>query len=155
MTQTAPQTTDNAQIQQFMLFDLGETIATAELSPQREATPTTSARSNKHNQRPAAKPSTQPTSVDPVRLEIASAPALPELPPLQLAAVRIALCQALAAQAQSAYQAFLESHLDDLDDQAWPSIDIPPDYIAVAAQLLGESSALNTAVSLIALEAPK
>ena len=155
MTQTAPPTTDNAQTQQFMLFDLGETIAppaAAEPPPQLEATPPAAARSNKRSQRPAAKTSTQPTPAAPVRLEITPAPELPELPPLQLAAVRAALCHALAAQAQTAYQAFLA---DQPDDQARPSIDIPPDRIAAAAQLLSESPALNAAVSLLALEAPE
>ena len=70
MTQTVPPTTDNAQTQQFMLFDLGETIAppaAVEPPPQQEPTPTTSARSNKRSQRPAAKNSTQPTPAAPVR----------------------------------------------------------------------------------------
>lgn len=151
MTQTAPPTTDNAQTQQFMLFDLGETIAppaAVEPPPQLEATPPAAARSNKRSQRPAAKASTQPTPTAPVRLEITPTPTLPELPPLQLAAVRTALCQALAAQAQAAYQALLAGQLDD---QARPSIDIPPDRITAAAQLLSESLALNAAVSLLAL----
>ncbi len=112
MTQTASSPTDGAQTQQFILFDLGETIAPpapAEPPPQGEATPISATRSNKRSQRPAAKASTQPMPAAPVRLEITSAPApaLPELPPLQLAAVRTALCQALAAQAQAAYQALL------------------------------------------------
>lgn len=155
MTQTAPPTTDNAQTQQFMLFDLGETIvppAPAEPSLQREATPPPAARSNKRSQRPAAKTSTQPTPAAPVRLEITPAPDLPELPPLQLAAMRAALYQALAAQTQAAYQALLA---DQPDDQAPPIISIPPERIAAAAQLLSESPALNAAVSLLALEAPE
>ncbi len=152
MTQTAPPTTDGAQTQQFMLFDLGETIAppaAVEPPPQLEATPPAAARSNKRSQRPAAKASTQPT---PVRLEIAPASPLPMLPPLQLAAVRAALYQALAAQAQAAYHALLASQLDD---QAPPIISIPPERIAAAAQLLSEAPALNAAVSLLALEAPE
>lgn len=155
MTQTAPPTTDGAHTQQFMLFDLGETIAPpapAEPPPQREATPTTTTRSNKRSQRPAAKTNTQPTPTAPVRLEITPAPALPELPPLQLAAVRAALCQSLAAQTQVAYQALLA---DQPDDQVRPSIDIPPERITTAARLLSESPALNAAVSLLALEAPE
>ena len=155
MTQTAPPTTDSAQTQQFMLFDLGEIIALpapAEPPPQHEAAPTTSARSNRRNQRPAAKASTQPTPTASVRLEITPTPTLPELPPLQLAAVRAALYQALAAQAQAAYQTFLAGQLDD---QAPPIISIPPERIAAAAQLLSESPALNAAVSLLALEAPE
>lgn len=155
MTQTAPPTTDGAQTQQFMLFDLGETIAPpapAEPPPQREATPTSATRSNKRSQHPPAKTSTQPTPVDPVRLEITPTPAPPELPPLQLAAVRATLCQALAAQAQAAYQAFLA---DDPADQAQPMMDITPERIAAAARLLGESPALNAAVSLLVLEAPE
>lgn len=155
MTQTAPATTDGAQTQQFMLFDLGETItppAVVEPRPQREVTPTSAARSSKRSQRPAAKTSTQPTPVDPVRLEITPAPELPELPPLQLAAVRTALCQALAAQAQAAYQTLLA---DRPLDQAEPRLNIPPDRIAAAAQLLSESPSLNAAVSLLALEAPE
>ena len=155
MTQTAPPTTDGAQTQQFMLFDLGETIAPpapAEPPPQLEATPPAAARSNKRSQRPAAKTSTQPTPAAPVRLEITPALELPELPPLQLAAVRAALYQALAAQAQAAYQTFLAGQLDD---QAPPIISIPPERIAAAAQLLSESPALNAAVSLLALEAPE
>jgi hypothetical protein len=150
MTQTAPPTTDNAQTQQFMLFDLGETIAppaAAEPPPQRETTPP-AARSNKRSQRPAAKTSTQPTPTAPVRLEITPTPTLPELPPLQLAAVRTALCHALAAQTLTAYQALLA---DQPDDQTRPSIDIPPARIAAAAQLLSESPALNAAMSLLAL----
>lgn len=150
MTQTAPPTTDNAQTQQFMLFDLGETIAPpapAEPPPQREAPSPAAARSNKRSQRPAAKTSTQPTPVDPVRLEITPTPVLPELPPLQLAAVRAALCQALAEQAQATYQTLLAGQLDD------PArIDIPPERIATAAQLLSDSPALNAAVSLLVLE---
>ncbi len=153
MTQTAPPTTDGAQTQQFMLFDLGESIAPpAAVEPplQREATPPAAARSNKCSQRPAAKASTQPTPAAPVRLEITPTPTLPELPPLQLAAVRAALCQALAAQAQTAYQALLAEQPDD------PArIDIPLERIAAAAQLLNESPALNAAVSLLALEAPE
>jgi hypothetical protein len=155
MTQTAPPTTDGAQTQQFMLFDLGETIAppaAAEPPPQREATPTTTIRSNKRSQRPAAKTNTQPTPTAPVRLEITPAPELPELPPLQLAAVRAALCHALAAQAQATYQALLASQPDG---QTRPSIDLPPERTAAAAQLLSESPALNAAVSLLALEAPE
>lgn len=155
MTQTAPPTTDNAQTQQFMLFDLGETItspAAVEPPPQREATPPPAARSNKRSQRPAAKAGTQPTPAAPVRLEITPVPALPELPPLQLAAVHAALCQSLAEQSQAAYQALLA---DQPDDQTRPSIDIPPARIAAAAQLLSESPALNAAVSLLALEAPE
>lgn len=155
MTQTAPPTTDNAQTQQFMLFDLGETIAPPAVvkpPPQLEATPPAAARSNKRNQRPAAKTSTQPPPAAPVRLEITPALELPELPPLQLAAVRAALYQALAAQAQAAYQTFLAGQLDD---QAPPIISIPPERIASAAQLLSESPALNAAVSLLALEAPE
>jgi hypothetical protein len=151
MTQTAPPTTDGAQTQQFMLFDLGETIAppaAVEPPPQHEATPTSAARSNKRSQRPAAKTTTQPTPAAPVRLEITPAQELPELPPLQLAAVRAAFCHALAAQAQTAYQAFLA---DQPDDQAPPIISIPPERIAAAAQLLSESPALNAAVSLLAL----
>lgn len=155
MTQTAPPTTDNAQTQQFMLFDLGETItppAVVEPPPQREATPTSATRSNKRSHRPAAKTSTQPTPAAPVRLEITPTPTLPELPPLQLAAVRAALCQALAAQAQATYQTLLA---DQPDDQARPSIDIPPARIAAAARLLSEAPALNAAVSLLALKAPE
>jgi hypothetical protein len=155
MTQTAPPTTDNAQTQQFMLFDLGETIAPpapAELPLQREATPPATARSSKRSQRPAVKTSTHPTPVDPVRLEITPAPELPELPSLQLAAVRAALCQALAAQAQAAYQALLAGRPDD---QKQPKMEITPERIATAAQLLSESPALNAAVSLLALEAPE
>jgi hypothetical protein len=155
MTQTAPQTTDGAQTQQFMLFDVVETIAppaAVEPPPQREATPTSATRSNKRCHRPAAKTTTQPTPAAPVRLEIAPAPELPELPPLQLAAIRAALCQALAAQAQAAYQALLAGQFDD---QAPPIISIPPERIAAAAQLLSESPALNAAVSLLALEAPE
>jgi hypothetical protein len=151
MTQTVPPTTDNAQTQQFMLFDLGETIAPpapAEPPPQLEATPPAAARSNKRSQRPAAKTSTQPTPAAPVRLEITPEPELPELPPLQLAAVRTALCQAFVAQAQAAYQALLA---EQPDDQAPPIISIPPERIAAAAQLLSESPALNAAVSLLAL----
>lgn len=151
MTQTVPPTTDNAQTQQFMLFDLGETIAPpapAEPPPQLEATPPAAARSNKRSQRPAAKTSTQPTTAAPVRLEITPAPELPELPPLQLAAVRAALYQALAAQSQATYHALLASQLDD---QAPPIISIPPERIAAAAQLLSEAPALNAAVSLLAL----
>ena len=155
MTQTAPPTTDNAQTQQFMLFDLGETIAppaAVEPPPQREATPSPAARSNKRSQRPAAKTTTQPTPVDPVRLQIAPTPVLPELPPLQLAAVCAALCQTLAEQSQAAYQALLAGQPDD---QAPLNLDIPPDRIAAAARLLSESPALNAAVSLLALEAPE
>jgi len=152
MTQTAPPTTDNAQAQQFMLFDLGETIAPpapAEPPPQREVAPP-AVRSSKRSQRTAAKTSTQPTLTAPVRLEITPTPALPELQPLHLAAVRTALCQALAAQAQADYQAFLAGQPDD---QAPPIISIPPERIAAAAQLLSESPALNAAVSLLALGA--
>jgi hypothetical protein len=155
MTQTASQTTDNTQTQQFMLFDLGETIAPpapAEPPPQCEATPTTTARSSKRSQRPAAKTSAQPTPTAPVRLEIAPVPQPPEIPPLQIAAVRAALCQALAAQSQVAYQVLLASQPDD---QTRPSIDIPPARIAAAARLLSDSPALNAAVSLLALEAPE
>ncbi len=155
MTQTAPPTTDNAQTQQFMLFDLGEIIAPpapAEPLPQHEATPPAAARSNKRSQRPAAKAGTQPTPAAPVRLEITPVPALSELPPLQLAAVHAALCQSLAEQSQAAYQALLA---DQLDDQARPSIDIPPARIATAARLLSESPALNAAVSLLALGTPE
>jgi hypothetical protein len=153
MTQTAPPTTDSAQTQQFMLFDLGETIApptAVEPPPQLEATPTSATRSNKRSQRPAAKAGTQPMQAAPVRLEITPPPTLPELPPLQLAAVRAALCQALAAQAQADYQALLAGQFDD---QA--RIDISPERIAAAARLLSESPALNAAVSLLALEAPE
>jgi hypothetical protein len=149
MTQTAPPTTDGAQTQQFMLFDLGETIAppaAVEPPPQLEATPTSATRINKRSQRPAAKASTQPTPTAPVRLEITPTPTLPDLPPLQLAAVRAALCHALVAQAQAAYQALLAGQPDD---QA--RIDISPERIASAAQLLSESPALNAAVSLLAL----
>jgi hypothetical protein len=155
MTQTAPPTTDGAQTQQFMLFDLGETIAPpapAEPPPQPEATPTSATRSNKRSHRPAAKVTTQPTPAAPVRLEITPTPTLRELPPLQLAAVRAALYQALAAQAQAAYHALLAGQRDD---QAPPIISIPPERIAAAAQLLSESPALNAAVSLLALEAPE
>lgn len=151
MTQTAPPTTDGAQTQQFMLFDLGETItppAVVEPPPQREVTPTSAARSNKRSQRPAAKTNTQPTPAAPVRLEITPAPELPELPPLQLAAMRAALYQALAAQAQAAYQALLA---DQPDDQAPLNLDTPPERIAAAARLLSDSPALNAAVSLLAL----
>jgi len=154
MTQTAPPTTDNAQTQQFMLFDLGETIAPpapAEPPPQREVAPP-AVRSSKRSQRLATQPKTQPTSTAPVRLETAPAPQPPEIPPLQIAAVRAALCQALASQAQAAYQTFLAGQLDD---QAPPIISIPPERIASAAQLLSESPALNAAVSLLALEAPE
>ncbi len=155
MTQTAPPTTDGAQAQQFMLFDLGETIAppaAVEPPPQREATPTSATRSSKRSHCPAAKTTTQPTPTAPVRLEIAPTPVLPELPPLQLAAVRAALCQALVAHAQADYQAHLAGQPDD---QAPPSLGIPPDRIASAAQLLSKSPALNAAVSLLALEAPE
>jgi hypothetical protein len=155
MTQSAPPTTDGAQTQQFMLFDLGETIAppaVVEPPPQREVTPTSAARSSKRSQRPAAKTSTQPTPAAPVRLEITPAPDLPELPPLHLATVRAALCQALAAQALAAYQALLAGRPLD---QVPPNISIPPERIAAAAQLLSESPTLNVAVSLLALEVPK
>jgi hypothetical protein len=155
MTQIAPPTTDNAHTQQFMLFDLGETIALpapAEPPPQHEATPTSATRSNKRSHRPAAKVTTQPTPAAPVRLEITPTPTLHELPPLQLAAVRTALCHALAAQTLVAYESLLA---DQPDDQTRPSIDIPPARIAAAAQLLSESPALNAAVSLLALEAPE
>jgi hypothetical protein len=64
--------------------------------------------------------------------------------------MRTALCQPLAAQAQSTYQALVAGQPVD---PARPSLDIPPERIAVAAQLLSESSALNAAVSLLALEA--
>lgn len=87
-----------------------------------------------------------------MRLKITPVPELPELPPLQLAAVRAALYQALAAQAQAAYHALLASQLDD---QAPPIISIPPERIAAAAQLLSESPTLNAAVSLLALETPE
>lgn len=76
-------------------------------------------------------------------------PQPPEMPPLQIAAVRAALCKALAEQAQVAYQALLA---DQPDDQVRPSIDVPPERIAAAARLLSESSALNAAVSLLSLE---
>jgi len=153
MTQTAPPTTDNAQTQQFMLFDLGETIAPPappeppEPPQQRAVTALPATRSSKRSQRPATHPKAQPTPTAPVRLEIAPVPQPPEIPPLQIAAVRAALCQALAAQAQVAYQALLAGQPND---QA--RIDIPPERIAVAAQLLSESQALNAAVSLLALE---
>lgn len=155
MTQSAPPTTDGAQTQQFMLFDLGETIALpapAEPSPQREDTLPPATRSNKRSQRAAAKISTQPTPAAPVRLEITPTAALPELPPLQVAAVRAALCQALAEQAQASHQALLagQSH-----DHTQPTMDIAPERIAAAARLLSESLALNAAVSLLVLEAPK
>ncbi len=154
MTQTAPPTTDSDQTQQFMLFDLGETItpSTPTGSPrQRETAPITSARSNKHNQRPTAKTGTQPTPAAPVRLEIAPMPTLPELPPLQLAAVRAALYQALAEQAQAAYEELLTT-IPDGEPQHTPAI--ATERIAAAARLLSESSVLNAAVSLLALEAP-
>ncbi|NWF81432.1 MAG: hypothetical protein HXY37_15520 [Chloroflexi bacterium] len=86
----------------------------------------------------------------PIPLGITPTPTLPELPPLQLAAVRTALCQALAAQAQAAYQTFLAGQPDDQNRLA---IDIPLDRIAAAAQLLLDSPALNAAVSLLALGA--
>lgn len=155
MTQIAPQTTDSAQTQQFMLFDLGETIAPpapAPPPPQRVATPPPAARSSKCSQRTAAKTSTQPKPAAPVRLEITPQPALPELPPLQLAAVRAVLCQALAAHAQAAYQTLLAGQPDE---QARPSLAIPPERIVAAARLLNESPALNAAVSLLAMETPE
>lgn len=89
------------------------------------------------------------TAPPPTRLDIAPMPEPPAIPPLQLAAARLALCQALAEQAQVAYQSFLASQSDD---QTRPSIDIPPDRIVAAAQLLNGSPALNAAVCLLALE---
>lgn len=156
MTETAPQTTDNTQTQQFMLFDLGETIAPPMPAPVRRPQQSEAilpaARSSKRSQRPATQPKAQPTPTVPVRLEIAPVPQPLEIPPLQIAAVRAALCQALAEQAQVAYQALLASQPDD---QTRPSIDIPPERIAAAARLLSESPALNAAVILLALEVPE
>ena len=129
MTQTVPPTTDNAQPQQFMLFDLGETIAPpapAEPPPQLEATPPAAARSNKRSQRPAAKTSTQPTPAAPVRLEITPALELPELPPLQLAAVRAASAEALPEE--PAEPAPLSFNVLVVDDE--------PDIAAMVAEML-------------------
>lgn len=156
MTQTVPPTTDDAQTQQFMLFDLGETITPPVPAPvrrpqQSEAAPP-AARSSKRSQRPATQPKAQPTPTAPVRLEIAPVPQPPEIPPLQIAAMRAALCQALAAQAEATYQTLLAGQPDA---QAWPSLDIPPERIAAAARLLSDSPVLNAAVSLLALEAPE
>ncbi|WP_141508670.1 hypothetical protein [Candidatus Chloroploca asiatica] len=152
MTQTPPPT-DDTQTLSFMPFDLGETIApppSAAAPPARETTPITTARSNKRSQRPAAKTTMPPTPAALVRLEITPPPALPELPPLQRAAVRTALCQALAAQAHTDLQALLASQPDD---QTEPSLAIPPARLAAAARLLSASPALNAAVTLLALEA--
>ncbi|MBP1466217.1 hypothetical protein EYB53_010920 [Candidatus Chloroploca sp. M-50] len=154
MTQTPPPT-DDIQTPSFMPFDLGETIAPptpATAPPAREAPPTTTARSNKRSQRTAAKTTTPPTPAAPVRLEITPPPALPELLPLQRAAVRTALCQALAAQAHADLQALLASQPND---QTEPRLALPPARIAAAARLLSASPALKAAVSLLALEAPK
>jgi hypothetical protein len=87
-----------------------------------------------------------------VRLEITPAPQPPEIPPLQIAAVRATLCQALAEQAQVAYQMLLAGQPDDHEQ---PKMGITAERIAAAAQLLNESSAFNAAVSLLALEAPE
>ncbi|PDV99462.1 hypothetical protein [Candidatus Chloroploca asiatica] len=85
-----------------------------------------------------------------MRLEITPPPALPELPPLQLAAVCAALCQALAAQAHADLQALLASQPND---QTEPSLALPPARLAAAARLLSASPALTAAVTLLALEA--
>lgn len=154
MTQTAPPTTDSAQSQQFMLFDLNETIAPlapAEPPSQRESTPTTSARSAKRSQRPAAKTSTQPTPADPVRLEIAPTPPLPEIPPLLLAGVRAALFQTLAQEALATYQTLRDQHPAASHDQVILAVE--PVRLGASAQLLLDSPALNAAVSLLALGA--
>jgi hypothetical protein len=86
-----------------------------------------------------------------VRLQIAPTPVLPELPPLQLVAVRAALCQALAAQAHAIYQALLTQQPAEQHGQVLLAVE--PARLGASAQLLLNSPALNAAVSLLALGA--
>lgn len=151
MTELQP-TTNETAAEQYVLFDLGVPAAPtaqptflqplAALEPKATGT-ARPGRGRSKTARPAALPS------GPTRLEIEPEPCVPELPPILLAAVRAALFQTLAQEAQSAYQTLAaEALTNDILVLA-----VEPTRLGAAAQLLLESPALNVAVSLLALGA--
>ncbi|MEI8305613.1 MAG: hypothetical protein WCF99_00980 [Chloroflexales bacterium] len=157
---------DETAAQQFMLFDLGSPETTAiepALLPQLPDAPpdrrngkasktpkaAKTAPPAQSPQRPKRPPQADPAT--PRRLEIAPKPTLPEIPPLLLAGVRVALFQTLFQEALSGYQALLAQQPPAQRDQVVLAVE--PARLGAAAQLLLDAPTLNAAVSLLALGA--
>ncbi|MFV9505795.1 MAG: hypothetical protein AB4911_14665 [Oscillochloridaceae bacterium umkhey_bin13] len=77
-------------------------------------------------------------------------PDILEPSPILLAAVRAALFQTLAQEAQAVYQSLATSETPPNDTFL---LSVEPTRLGAAAQLLLDASALNAAVSLLALGA--
>lgn len=152
MTERQPTTTETVA-EQYVLFDLGApavpiaqpTFLQPLAAPESKAVATASRGRIRDK---AARP-TAPASA-PTRLEIEPEPDIPESSALLLAAVRAALFQNLAQEAQASYQARAASG-ESTDDTLVLAVE--PARLGAAAQLLLDSPALNVAVSLLALGA--
>jgi hypothetical protein len=154
MTETLLPTTDEAQAQQYLLFELDEvtTQPTPEspLLPQlSDVTPVSRSRNGKRGQRAAARTLVQPIPAIPTRLGITPVPPPPEIPPLQLAAVRATLLQTLAQQALDAYQELRATASAEALEQACYAAN--PERLDAAARLLAETPTLKAAVHFLAL----
>lgn len=152
MTELQP-TTNETAAEQYILFDLGVSAApTAQptfLQPLAVPEPKAAelvgrGRTRTKAIRPAAPPS------GPTRLKIDPEPDIREPSPVLLAAVRAALFQTLAQEAQAIYQALSTNEALTNDSLV---LAVEPARLGAAAQLLLDSPALNVAVSLLALGA--
>lgn len=152
MTELQP-TTNETAAEQYVLFDLGApTAPTAQPTflqplavPEQKAV---GAASRGRSRGKAARPEAPPSG--PTRLTIEPEPDIPEPSPILLAAVRAALLQTLAREAQASYQALATGKVPANDTLV---LAVEPARLGAAAQLLLESPALNVAVSLLALGA--
>lgn len=152
MTELQP-TTNETTAEQYVLFDLGAPAApTAQptfLQPLASSKPQTAGNAKRERSRSkTTRPATAPSG--PTRLVIEPEPNILDPSPILLAAVRAALFQILAQEAQVLYQALATSETPSNDSLV---LAVEPARLGAAAQLLLDAPALNVAVSLLALGA--
>lgn len=149
MTQTQ---LDDAQTRQYLLFELDAphtSTTQVALLPELATVPPAALRRSKGKRQASATTiatarTAAPTS-QPQRLHVEQKPPLPELSPLVLARIRLALFQTLADQARTHYQTLAANQ----PMERHPIL--APERFNTAAELLAESPALVAAVSLLAL----
>ena len=150
---------DETTDQQLVLFDLGSqgpiNMTSPAFLPQLPTPPPARGKGKKASAPARTSQQTNghspATPATPTPLEISPRPPLPEIPPLLLAGVRAALFQTLAQEAHAIYQALITQQPAEQHDQVLLAVE--PARLGASAQLLLDSPALNTAVSLLALGA--
>lgn len=146
-------TTNETAAEQYVLFDLGAPAASiaqpAFFQPLAALEPKAAGKARVGRGRGKTTLATT-LPPGPTRLAIEPEPCVPEPSPILLAAVRAALFQTLAQEAQAMYQSLVAGEATPNDNIV---LAVEPARLGAAAQLLLESPTLNISVRLLALGA--